>query len=67
MQKIRVIGTDAKGKSQRVLRVFNGNEAEKAFAFMREWLRYGEKGDIVRAWGYENGRAVLCLKGYKKV
>lgn len=66
MTNIRVLGTDRNGRGQGTIRVFKENEAQKAVAFMRDWIKWGDAGDTVRAILYVNGEQKKFIKGFVK-
>lgn len=66
MTTIRVLGTDHNNKGQGTIRVFKENETQKAIAFMRDWIKWGDVGDTVRAILYVNGEQKKFIKGFIK-
>ena len=66
MTNIRALGTTYKGEKQGTIRIFKENEAQKAIAFMRDWIKWGDAGDTVRAILYVNGEQKKFIKGFVK-
>lgn len=67
MKNIRIIGRTYKNEKQGTIRIFKIGEEEKAIAFMKDWIKYGDNGDLVFAWYYKDGKQAKFLRGFKKV
>lgn len=66
MTNIRVLGIESKGGKQGTIRIFKENEEQKAIAFMRDWIKWGDAGDSVRAILYVDGQQKKFIKGFIK-
>ena len=66
MTNIRVLAMNHKGMREGTLRVFKVHQVEEAISFMRDWIKWGEVGDLVWAILYVDGKQKAFVKGFKK-